>query len=124
MKPLTGSADAAKLTERILNGEGGMLRSLTVKGPTTMALRLSVQDASRGFDWIDLVFEMNGVTDAKLLDDKQLSFVDTDEGITLRYENGVWGIGVGRYESLEALKSSPLYLTGTSLKYEEAPFGG
>lgn len=101
-----------------------MLRTLSVNGPASASLTLSVQDKQRGFDWIDLTFEMYGMTDAKLLDDKQLDFLDTQEGITIVFENGVWGLGIGRYNSLEALKSASLYIVGASLKYEESPFSG
>jgi len=101
-----------------------MLRSLTLNGPTSASVTLSVQDKQRGFDWIDMTFEMNGLSDAKLVDDGKLGFVDTDDGVTIVFERGLWGFGVGRYGSLEALKSAPLYLIGASLKYAEAPFSG
>ncbi len=123
VKPLA-SATAASLCERIVNGEGAMLRSLALNGPTSATLTLSVQDKQRGFDWIDMTFEINGLSDAKLVDDNQLDFIDTDEGITIVFEDGLWGLGIGRYESLGALKSAPLYLIGTSVKYAEAPFSG
>jgi hypothetical protein len=124
VKPLATAASAAVLCERILNGEGAMLRSLTVDGPASASLTLSVQDKQRGFDWIDLTFEMSGMNDARLVEDSQLDFIDTDEGLTVLFEGGLWGIGIGRYGSLEALKSAPLYFIGTSLKYGEAPFSG
>jgi hypothetical protein len=124
VKPLPSAAAAAALSERILNGEGAMLRSLKVGGPTSAALTLSVQDKQRGFDWIDLTFEMSGMNDARLVEDSQLDFIDTAEGLTVLFDGGLWGIGIGRYGSLEALKSAPLYLIGASLKYEEAPFSG
>ncbi|WP_345988447.1 hypothetical protein WCX18_12825 [Sulfurimonas sp. HSL1-2] len=124
MKPLSTPSAAATLLERIIDGEGAMLRSLALNGPTTATLTLSVQDKHRGYDWIDIVFEISGMNDAKLVDDKQLGFIDTDEGITVVFENGQWGLAVGRYGGMEALKSAPLYVIGTSLKYEEAPFSG
>jgi hypothetical protein len=124
VKPLSSAAAAAALSERILNGEEAMLRSLTINGPTSATLTLSVQDKQRGFDWIDITFEMNGMNDARLVEDSQLDFIDTDEGLTVLFEGGLWGIGIGRYGTLEALKSAPLYLIGASLKYEEAPFSG
>ncbi len=124
MKPLTGSAAASTLLARTLNGEGAMLRSLNMQGPTTALLTLCVQDKHRGFDWINITFEVSGIQDAKLVNDNQLDFIDTEDGITLLFEEGVWGLGIGRYQTTEALKSAPLYLIGTSLKYEEAPFSG
>lgn len=101
-----------------------MLRTLTVKDPQTIAIRLSVQDKQRGFDWIDLVLQMQSVHDAALVDEEKLPLLDTDDGITLCYEKGLWGAGIGRFRSLEALRSSKLFLVGESLKYEEAPFSG
>lgn len=124
MKPLTGEAAASSLLERILNGEDAMLRSLVLNGPTTAVLTLSVQDKQRGFDWIDIAFEISGMQDAKLVNDNQLDFIDTEDGITIVFEEGEWGLGIGRFGSLEALKSAPLYLIGTTLKYSEAPFSG
>ena len=124
VKPLSTPSAAAVLLERVINGEGAMLRSLALNGPTTATLTLSVQDKHRGYDWIDISFEMSGINDARLVDDKQLDFIDTDDGITVVFENGQWGLAVGRYGGLEALKSAPFYFIGTSLKYEEAPFSG
>jgi hypothetical protein len=123
MKPLSPASAAALLT-RIDGGTGCELRALSVIDPTTLRLRLSVQDRNRGFDWIDLVFEVSGVTDAALVEDGKLGFVDCSEGISLFAENGSAGVGVGSYDSSEALKSSGLYLLGSSLKFEEAEFSG
>ena len=124
MKPLSSASAASALSERILHGEGAMLRTLRLGGPTSATLRISVQDKQRGFDWIDITFEMNGISDARLVDDDKLGFIDTEDGITIVFEDGAWGLSAGRYKNLQALKSAPLYFIGTSLKYEEAPFSG
>jgi len=124
VKPLASAQAAKALCERIVNGEGAMLRSLALNGPTSASITLSVQDKQRGFDWIDMTFEINGLSDAKLVDDDKLGFVDTDEGVTIVFEGGSWGFGIGRYGNLGALKSAPLYLIGSSLKVGEAPFSG
>lgn len=123
VKPLSPGAIKGFL-ERSLYGEGAILRSLDVIDPKTISLRLSVQDKQRGFDWIDIVFEMHGIQDAVLPDNSKLEMIDTEEGITLCFEDGFWGMGIGRYRSLESLRSSQLFLIGNSLKYEEAPFSG
>lgn len=124
MKPLSSASAASALSERILHGEGAMLRSLALGGPTSATLRMSVQDKQRGFDWIDITFEMHGIRGARLVDDDKLGFIDTEDGITLVFENGEWGVGIGRYASLRTLESAPLYFIGTSLKYAEGPFSG
>ena len=123
MKPLS-QTKIKHFLERILTGEGAMIRSLALNGPTTLTLTLSVQDKQRGFDWINLSFELSGMREAHLVDDSKLDFLDTDEGITILFEEGMWGLGLGRYPSIEALKSSPLYAIGASLKYKETPFSG
>lgn len=124
MKPLRTANEAKQLSLRVLDGEGAMLRSLDLTGPISARLRMSVQDKHRGFDWIDMTFEISGIVNARLVDDKTLDLIDTDDGITILFEDNVWGIGIGRYRSLEALESSPLFIIGTSLKYEEGPFSG
>ena len=45
------------------------------------------------------------------------------EGISIVFEDGVCGLAVGSYSSIEALKNATLYLIGSSMKYEERPFG-
>ncbi len=121
MKPLN-PLSAKTLLERIDNAANAELRSVTVLGPVTMQLRMSVQDRNRGFDWIDLVFEVDGVADARLVDDAKLAYVDTDEGISLIFEGEHVGFGVGSYATVEAVRSAPLYMIGRSMKCAEAPF--
>jgi len=100
------------------------MRSVEIKGPTSLFLTLSVQDKQRGFDWIDMIFEMNGMNDARLFEESKLGMLDMEDGITIIFEDGLWGWGIGRSKSLSALKDAPLFVIGTSLKYGEAPFSG
>ncbi len=121
MKPLS-SASASTLLERIDFAKDGELRSVTMNSPTTFSLRLSVQDGSRGYDWIDIIFEVSGVSDARLLEDTQLKMVDMSDGVSIVIENGAAALGIGSYETLENITNAPLYLCGSAVKYEEAPF--
>lgn len=123
MKPLNPNA-AKQLLERIENARDAELRSVTVIDPTTMQLRLSTQDRNRGFDWIDIVFEISGISDAQLVDDAKLPYVDTTEGLSLIFDSEMVGLGVGDYTSLEALPASTLFFIGRSIKYAEADFSG
>lgn len=124
VKPLVSSTAANTLLERILHAEGAIMRSVEIKGPTSLFLTLSVQDKQRGFDWIDMIFEMNGMNDARLFEESKLGMLDMEDGITIIFEDGLWGWGIGRSKSLSALKDAPLFVIGTSLKYGEAPFSG
>jgi len=121
MKPLLPNKTAELLT-RIDDATDGELISIIMNNPQNFTVELSVQDKNRGYDWINIAFEIDGVIDANLLDEGKLSLVDMSEGITLLFEEGLYGIGVGDYKSIEALKSAPVYLIGNALKYEERPF--
>jgi len=123
VKPLA-SASAAALLERIDYAVDCEIRSVTILSPTSIAIRFSVQDRGREFDWIDIIFEVNGVDNAHLIDEEKLPHVDMSEGISIIIEGTRTGIGIGRYVSLANLCDSPLCLIGSSIKYEEASFSG
>lgn len=123
MKPLNKQT-SKQLLERIDNATNGELRSVTVVDPTTMQLRLSVQDHNRGYDWIDIIFEISGTSDARLLEDAKLPCVDMGEGVSLLFEGERVGVGVGSYRSMAALCDSVLYIVGSGVKYAEADFSG
>jgi len=121
MNPLLPNKIPELLT-RIDNAIDGELISVTMNTPQNFTIELSVQDKSRGYDWINIAFEVDGVVDAKLIDDTKLSLVDMSEGISICYEDGMYGVGLGKYGSVESLKSATLYLVANALKYEERPF--
>jgi len=121
MKPLLANKSRELLT-RIDNAIDGELYAVTMNSPLNFTIELSVQDKNRGYDWINIAFEIDGVSDARLIEDEKLSFVDMSEGITVLFEDGICAIGVGKYDSLESIKSATLYLVGSTIKYEERPF--
>jgi hypothetical protein len=123
MKPLTAN-NARALLDRIDAARGGELRSITMLDPTTFRVTFSVQDRNREFDWVDITFELTGVSDARLTDDDKLDLVDMDEGITVMFENGKCALAIGDYASLTAVSDATMYLIGTSMKYEESAFSG
>lgn len=123
MKPLNQN-NAKQLLERIDSAKGGELRSITMLDPTTFRVTFSVQDRNREFDWVDITFEVSGVSDARLTDDDKLDFVDMDEGISLLFENGQCAVAIGDYRSLTSVSDAPMYLMGTSMKYGESSFSG
>ena len=123
MQPLHSNKTKELLT-RINNGIDGEIRSVIMNSPTNFTIELSVQDRNRGNDWINMAFEIDGVSDARLVEDNKLPFVDMSEGITIVFEDGTCALAIGKYSSIETLKDATLYLTGSSLKYEERPFSG
>ena len=121
MKPLLADKSTELLT-RIDNAIDGELYAVTMNSPLNFTIELSVQDKNRGYDWINIAFEVDGVSDARLIEDEKLSLVDMSEGISIVFEDGTCAIGVGKYNSIDSIKSAPIYLMGSSLKYEERPF--
>ncbi len=121
MKPLLATK-TDELLKRIDNAIGGEIRSVVMNSPINFTIELSVQDANRGHDWINIAFEVDGVSDAQLIEDEKLPLVDMSDGISLIFEGGSCALGIGSYRSLEAMKSALLFLKGSSIKYEERLF--
>lgn len=121
MKPLSSSS-ASQLLERIEYAKGGELRFIDMKDPTTFTITFSVQDRNREFDWINIVFEISGIHDARFIDDDKFIFVDMSEGISVLFENDDCGLLFGDYSSLASANDAVMYIIGKSIKYEELPF--
>ena len=121
MKPLLPNK-AKELLTRIDNAINGEIYAVTMNNPQNFTIELSVQDKNRGYDWINIAFEIDGVSDARLIEDEKLSLVSLDEGISLLSEKGSVGIAIGRFTTLSALKDAVVYFVGSSVKYEERNF--
>jgi hypothetical protein len=107
---------------RIENAVQGEIRSLIPVSPTSIKIRFSVQDVARGYDWIDVAFQIDGVNDAKLVSDNVLRALDMSEGITVELTSSSAALAIGEYSG--RCNEAPLYIIGTSIGYEELPFSG
>ena len=121
IKPLSAST-LKNLLDRIDNAAQGEIRSLTPLSPTSIEIRFSVQDIARGYDWIDVLFRLEGVNDAKLVSDNVLRGLDMSEGITVELTPNSAALAIGSYSG--RCSEAPFYILGTSLGYEEHPFSG
>jgi len=121
VKPLNAQALTALLV-RIDHAKHGEIRSINPLSPTSIEIRFSVQDIARGYDWIDIAFRMEGVTDAKLVSDNILKSLDMSEGITLEVSTNSCALALGSYSG--RANEAPLYIIGRSMGYEELPFSG
>ena len=111
-----------ELLTRIDHAKDGELISVTMNNPQNFTIEFSVQDKNRGYDWINIAFEIDGINDARFIDDNSLSLIDMSEGISLVEENGEIGLSVGAYSTVSALRDAKLFILGQSVKYEERPF--
>lgn len=121
VKPLSASS-LKNLLERIEYARGGEIRSVTPHSPTSISVRFSVQDSARGFDWIDVLFRLEEVSDAKLVSDAVLGSMDMSEGITAELTANTAALAVGSYAG--RVNEAPFYIIGNSIGYEELPFSG
>jgi hypothetical protein len=110
------------LLDRIDFARQGEIHSLTPLSPTSIEIRFSVQDIARGYDWIDVMFRIEGVNDAKLVSDNVLRALDMSEGVTVELTPNSAALAIGSYAG--RVNEAPFYIIGTSLGYEELPFSG
>lgn len=120
VKPLSAKTLTA-LCERIDYARDGEIHSLTPLSSTSIEIRFSVQDKARGFDWIDVVFVIGGIIDARLVSDNALKMISLDEGITVEMDNTKAGLAIGGYKG--RMEDAQLYILGTTIGYEEHEFG-
>jgi len=110
--------DLKAFLERFSNFSGGELVKLEVLSPTSFKIALTVQDKNRDFDWVNLNFELTGVSDAKLIDESALKAVDMEIGGNIVFTDLGIELGFGSDEYL----SSPLHIRAEVLQYEETSF--
>jgi hypothetical protein len=110
------------LLDRINAAREGQIHSLTTRSPTSIEICFSVQDVARGYDWIDVLFRVEGVNDAKLVSDNVLRGLDMSEGITVELTPSSAALAIGNYSG--RCDEAPFYIIGTSIGYEELPFSG
>jgi len=121
MRPLL-QTQLTSFLERFDNFKDAEFRSLELISPINIKLTFAAQDKARAFDWITITLEFNGVSDAKLLEEKQLSLVDMSEGFSLLFNENKFAFGIGECYNISGIRSSSCYLISDSLKYEENQF--
>jgi hypothetical protein len=121
MKPLLQTQLSAFL-KRFENFKDADFRSLQIISPTNIKLTLAVQDSARAYDWITITLEFNGVSDARLVEENQLSFLDMSEGVSLLALDNKFAFGISECYNISSIKNSSCYLVAESIKYEEGQF--
>ncbi|MBE0513514.1 hypothetical protein [Sulfurimonas sp.] len=121
MRPLL-KKDCNAFLKRFDNFIDAELRFIEVVSATTVKITLAAQDNARGFDWITLTLEFNGIKGALLLENSKLSHVDMSEGITLLCEESRFAFGIGSYTNLRNITDSLYYIKADSLKYLQGEF--
>ncbi len=110
------------LRERFSNFVDAELRSLEVLSPTEITLTMALQDKARDFDWITLQLHFSGVSDARLVNEKQLGFIDMSNGVTFLKEGTLFAFGIDECCNIEDIKNQTLYIIAKTLKTTESTF--
>ncbi len=121
MKPLT-LKELPSFVERFSSFEDAEFRSLEIISPLQIKITLAVQDSARAHDWISIALEFNGVSDARLVENNRLSFVDMADGANIIKEENSFAFGIGECYNISNIKSSSCFIVANSLKYEEGLF--
>ena len=108
--------------QRFDNFKDAEFRSLEIISPLNIKLTFAVQDAARAHDWITLTLDFNAISDARLLENNQLSLIDMSDGVTLLKDENSFAFGVGECYNIATIKTAPLYIIASSLKYKEGSF--
>jgi len=107
--------------ERFEHFKNAEFRSIEVISATQIKLIFGVQDKARAYDWIAMEFSFSGVSDAKLIEDSKLKFVDMEDGITILQDN-VLVFAIGEYNSITNIKDSIFYIIADDIKYTQGGF--
>ena len=121
MKPLV-SADIDKFVDRFNHFIDAEFRSIEILSNGSIKFTFALQDKTREYDWISLELEFYGVSDAKLLDDTKISFVDMSDGVTFLDIDNKFAFAIGNYNSYSPLKDSICFIVSDSIKYQERTF--
>jgi len=108
--------------ERFNHFKDADFRSIEIISPINIQLTFAVQDAARAHDWITLTLNFNTISEAKLLENSHLNFLDMSDGITLIKDGNSFAFGLGECYNISTIKTAPLYIIASSLKYKEGLF--
>lgn len=121
MKPLLAK-NLQSFLERFDNFKDGEFRSIEVISPTTMLVTFAGQDSGREFNWVSVKFEFSEVSEARLLENTKLSFVDMSEGISITYDDDKFAFGIGESYNISSTKNSICHMICSNMKYQESEF--
>jgi len=118
-KPLTNIKEFLK---RFNNFKDGEFRSIEIISPITIIITLAGQDEARGFDWISMKLELNGINDARLIDNTKLSLIDMSDGVSIVNTENRSIFAIGKYNTISNIKNSSCFIDSSTIKYEEGLF--
>ena len=112
MKPLL-TKELTSFLKRFGNFVDGEVRSINLASPSQIKLTLAGQDEARGFDWLTIELEFDGVSDASLIDSDKLIHIDMLDGLSITNVKQTFSFKIN---------NSTLFINSSTIKYQEANF--
>jgi len=107
--------------ERFEHFKDAEFRSVQIISATQIKLIFAVQDKARAYDWITMELDFYGVSDAKLIEDTKLSFIDMSDGISI-FKDTLFLFAIGEYNNSTNINDSLFYIKADNIKYKEGSF--
>jgi len=119
MKPLTNITNFLDRFDNFIDAE---IKELIVLSASMIKVVLLAQDRSREFDWIKIELNFVDIFDAKLIEDKKLSLIDMSDGISIIKDGTKIAFAIGKYNNIQTIKNSIIYIESKTIKYDERSF--
>jgi len=105
MKPLL-TKEINNFLKRFDYFQNSEFRHVETNSPTNISITLTAQDEAKAFDWVSITLMFDGVSDALLLDNNKLNFLNMEDGISILYKGNKFYFGIGKCENISAIKTS------------------
>ncbi len=112
MKPLAKN-DLKEFLDRFEYFKDGEFRNIEIESPTNMIFFFGVQDSLRGYDWVEIKLKFDSISEASLLENSDLSYVDMSEGVDIKHSGTEFAFEI---------KNSTCKVKASHLKHEEGSF--
>ena len=109
-----------KLLEKFDNFKYAEFRSIQTLSKTSMLLTFIVQDDD-GEETDKVVFQLDGVNEARLIENNVLAYLDMTDGISIiQYNDDIYAFSLGKSnDDLLAIKNTPLYAIASGISFNQ-----
>lgn len=108
-----------KILEKFDNFRFAEFQSIQPLSETSMLLTFVVQDDD-GEETDKVTFQLDGVNEAKLLENRVLSYLDMTDGISIIQYNDFYAFSLGKSnDDLLAIKNTPLYAIADNISAKQ-----
>lgn len=109
-----------KVLEKFDNFRYAVFDSIQTLSETSLLLTFTVQDDD-GEDTDKVSFQLDGVNEARLIENNVLSYLDMTDGISIIKYSDIIAFSIGKSnDDLLAIKNTPLYVIASDIKHSQS----